>query len=302
MLSMAEQSFGGQWTADKLNRVRKYLIAYRTIFTANSWARRYKTIYVDAFAGCGYSRGINDRARLDDNLSLFAELEEPDSRGLKEGSPRVALSLPSPFDQYVFVERKKTHAASLRAMVAQEFVHLNAKVHAEEANAFLQQWCTSVDWRDHRCVMFLDPYGMEVSWEMISVIARTQAIDMWLLFPLGQGVNRLLTRNAPPEGSWAERLTNMLGTSAWKEEFYRGAPQQSLFDENDQIEKHASWDAIESFFVSRLESVFSKVARPRRLYNSRNIPLYLLCFAAGNPRGAPTALSIANHILKADPP
>lgn len=34
------------------------------------------------------------------------------------------------------------------------------------------------------------------------------------------------------------------------------------------------------------------------LMNSKNISLYLLCFAAGNPKGAPTALKIANYILR----
>jgi len=34
------------------------------------------------------------------------------------------------------------------------------------------------------------------------------------------------------------------------------------------------------------------------LRNSLNNPLYLLCFAAGNDRGATIAVRIANHILK----
>lgn len=33
--------------------------------------------------------------------------------------------------------------------------------------------------------MFLDPYGMQVERETIDTIARTKAIDTWLLFPLG---------------------------------------------------------------------------------------------------------------------
>jgi len=31
--------------------------------------------------------------------------------------------------------------------------------------------------------------------------------------------------------------------------------------------------------------------------NSANSPLYLLCFAAGNEKGAPIAWNIANHLL-----
>ena len=60
--------------------------------------------------------------------------------------------------------------------------------------------------------MFLDPYGMQVKWSTLEAIASTRAIDMWLLFPLGQAVNRLLTRNKIPGGPRAERLTETFGT------------------------------------------------------------------------------------------
>jgi len=47
----------------------------------------------------------------------------------------------------------------------------------------------------------------------------------------------------------------------------------------------------------RLDAV---VAEPGVLRNSRNNPLYLLCFAVGNPgaRAKEIALRIANHLLK----
>jgi len=50
---MAKHAFGGDWTTDKLERVRKYLCAYTTIFKKNLRASYFTTIYVDAFAGTG---------------------------------------------------------------------------------------------------------------------------------------------------------------------------------------------------------------------------------------------------------
>jgi len=51
--------------------------------------------------------------------------------------------------------------------------------------------------------------------------------------------------------------------------------------------------------VARLKTVFARVAEnPLALRNSTNTPLYLLCFAAGNPKGAATAVKIAGDILK----
>lgn len=51
--------------------------------------------------------------------------------------------------------------------------------------------------------------------------------------------------------------------------------------------------------IERLEKAFFAVAKkPGTLYNSQKVPLYLFCFASANPKGAPTALRIANHLLK----
>lgn len=50
---MSGHQFGGEWTTEKLERLREYLCAYMRIFSKNSHAARYTTVYVDAFAGTG---------------------------------------------------------------------------------------------------------------------------------------------------------------------------------------------------------------------------------------------------------
>jgi three-Cys-motif partner protein len=50
---MVDHTFGGAWTERKLQCLRKYLEAYRTIFNRNPRARYFHTWYVDAFAGTG---------------------------------------------------------------------------------------------------------------------------------------------------------------------------------------------------------------------------------------------------------
>jgi three-Cys-motif partner protein len=44
------QSFGGDWTSDKLGRVSKYLDAYKQALKNQP----FYLIYIDAFAGTGY--------------------------------------------------------------------------------------------------------------------------------------------------------------------------------------------------------------------------------------------------------
>ncbi len=152
-------------------------------------------------------------------------------------------------------------------------------------------------------MVFLDPYGMQVDWSTIEAIAATEAIDLWILFPLGQAVNRLLTRNDIPSGGQAQRLTRFFGTEDWKRAFYEEASDQpNMFDllgEETSFSKRTNFDAIGRFFVDRLEHVFAGVSKNSLpLYNARGVPLYLLCFAAANPKGATPALKIANHLLR----
>ena len=88
--------FGGDWTQEKLERLRKYLHAYMTIFTKNEWARRYTTYYVDAFAGTG-ARTSLDNVEIT-TLSLFEDQQdEKDVKQFHEGSAQIALGLDPPF-------------------------------------------------------------------------------------------------------------------------------------------------------------------------------------------------------------
>jgi len=138
---------------------------------------------------------------------------------------------------------------------------------------------------------------MQVEWQTIEAIARTEAIDLWLLFPLGIGVNRLLTKSGEIPLSWRKRLNLLLGNETWYDEFYRVERLPTLFGEADHIVK-ATIETIGRYFNERLKTVFPAVAEePRVLRNSANSPLYLLCFAVGNKKGAPIALRIANHLL-----
>jgi hypothetical protein len=92
----------------------------------------------------------------------------------------------------------------------------------------------------------------------------------------------------------------LLGTTDWFEAFYSFEQNQGLFGEPvDHIVK-ASTETIGRYFNDRLRSVFAEVAEhPRVLRNSVGCPLYLLCFGAGNPKGAPIAVRIAEYLLAA---
>jgi three-Cys-motif partner protein len=301
----ANHRFGGDWTSEKLRILGGYLSAYTTALKKQN----FRTAYIDAFAGSGY-RTPSDAAAAEEQNTLFldAELTEPESKRWLEGSARIALTTSPRFDKYIFIDRNRKRCSDLDALKS-EFATLaqDIDIRQREANEAIQDICIKKNWTRHRAVMFLDPYGMQVEWTTIVAIARTKAIDMFLLFPLGIGVNRLLTRDADIPDGWRRRLDLLLGTTNWYDEFYQFEPAPTLFDDhgqnvvNERVVK-ASTATIGRYFDNQLKSVFAAVAEePRVLRNKTGCPLYLLCFAAGNPKGAKIAVGIADYLLTRQP-
>jgi three-Cys-motif partner protein len=284
--------FGGDWTSTKLAIVGKYLKAYTTALKRQP----FRTTYVDAFAGTGY-RTLHERR--DAESLLLPELGEPEPQGLLDGSARLALKTEPRFGRYVFIERSAARCRELEALRT-EFPALaqDIDVRQGDANKELRALCAT-DWKGQRAVLFLDPYGMQVEWSTIEAVAATQAIDLWILFPLGSAVNRLLTRSGEIPPGWKRRLDLLLGTPDWYDAFYRVEHERTLFDEPEKRVEKATMETIGHYFTDRLGTVFAGVApAPKVLMNSANCPLYLLCFAAGNEKGAPIAVKIANHLLQ----
>lgn len=293
---MAVHQFGGNWTERKLDALREYLRQYQVIFQKNEAAKKLKTIYVDAFAGTGERDVRQDKG----TISLFgygAETQE-----FQDGSVRVALSLARKFHHYVFIDNKASHIQVLRALIDHEYSDIKdlCEIAHEDANAWLTSWCVSQDWRKQRAVVFLDPYGMSVRWSTIDSIARTRAIDLWILFPFAIGANRMMPNEVLPEKDWAMKLTETFGTSEWINRCYKTTTTTDLFgDVSNSVTKIAGADEILKYFLERLHTVFPHVVdQPMILYNSNNSPMYALCFAAGNPKGGKTALRIASHLAR----
>ncbi len=143
---------------------------------------------------------------------------------------------------------------------------------------------------------------MQVEWQLLENIAQTKAIDLWLLFPLGVAVNRLLTKDRKPPEVWRHTLTRFFGTGEWEDRFYRRQTDMV----GDEIMSTTGDDTdIERFFIERRKTIVTAVAEhPRVLKNSHNSPLYLYMFCGWKrkrrsasikdckPHGEPQTLNI----------
>lgn len=288
----AQHQFGGRWTETKLKILQRYLEGYTTALKEQPFV----TAYIDAFAGTGY-RTSN---QLSGGLPLFPDLAGEAPQELLDGSARLALKVKPRFHKYVFIEKDPGRCAQLEKL-KEEFADRakDISIRPGDANEEIKTICRK-NWKERRAVLFLDPYGMQVEWQTIEAIARTGAIDLWILFPVGVGVNRVLPRSGEIPAGWRIALNRLLGSEDWYSAFYEVSQSKTLFNEEETTVVKRGIETIGDYFKKRLESVFPGVApKPKILTNSTNSPLYLFCFAVGspNPKARQIALRIANHIL-----
>jgi three-Cys-motif partner protein len=269
---MASPDFGGAWTERKLSVVRRYLEAYVQALKSQP----FKRLYVDAFAGTG------DRAeKRRESLPL---LDLPELDAITKGSARLALEVSPPFDTYVLIERAARRAGELSALV-RAYPDRSITVLNADANQAIGNLCQITNWRETRGVVFLDPYGLQVAWDTLVAISGTKALDVWILFPTGMGLNRLLTKDGNIPVEWQEALDRFIGTREWRDTFYKVEEATDLFGAVDRrLVKTADAERFEMFLLDRLKSIFPVVMeRGVPLTNSKGQTMYLLLFASANP-------------------
>ena len=289
--TMEKHQFGGKWTDEKLEVVGKYLKAYTTIMSK----RDFRVGYIDAFAGTGYRNHKQGNSSL--QPPIFPELLEQEAQDFLDGSAKLALQTEPPFDGYIFIEKNARRSQQLK-QIKEEFPGRASliQVRRGDANKEVQRICT-VDWRNRRAVLFLDPYGMQVEWTTIEAVAKTGAIDLWILFPFS--INRLLKRSGEISRVLRDRLDAFFGTEEWYERFYPTNKRTNLFGISQEEIRKVRLEAIGEYFVERLRTLFCGVAHPPGvLRNSSGTPLFLLCYAINNRRGSRPGLRIANDLLK----
>lgn len=278
-----QHSFGGPWTRIKLEALEKYLVAFNTALSKQSFTR----LYIDAFAGTG---------RCD--IKVDGEKKTVD------GSARRALTTNPAFHKFYFIELRPKKLTALHALGA-EYPGKTIEVIKSDANAALKTLCGRYQWRSERAVLFLDPFGMHVEWSTLEAIAKTGAVDVWYLFPYA-GLYRQAAKNADALDADKEAsLTRVLGTDEWRQAFYAQNPQSDLFGSNNGDVRNTDHRQMLQFVSKRLKGLFPAVTDPKVLYqggdakNPSGAPLFALYFAASNPapKAHRLATKIANDIL-----
>lgn len=249
----------GYWTELKLEIVRKYAQAYSTILTAKGNPSFFH-IYIDGFAGAGF------------NVSRT-------TGELIAGSPLNALRISPPFREFFLIDLDGGKAGLLREVVGdQENVHI---LEGDCNTILLQEVFPKVKFEEYRRgLCLLDPYGLDLNWEVISAAGGTRSIEIFLTFPV-MDMNRNVLWTAPEgvDPVQAHRMTAFWGDETWREAAYDTTGNLFGFAVKEPTEK------VVAAFRGRLQSVagFKSVPEPIPMRNSKGAVVYYLFFASQRP-------------------
>lgn len=283
--------FGGAWTTQKLVKVEDYLKAFMRVMKHQR--PHFRLVYIDAFSGKG-ALGL----RGGEELPLLNQ-----GREFTAGSARRALSISPAFDSYHFIDLSSSSLKELKEHIEAKHAELllNCHLHKQDVNVALPALLATLNRKQDRAVVFLDPFGMQVDWETMKALGSA-VVDLWYLVPT-MAINRLLTtdRTRLEEEGWGMKLDAFLGSEDWRTSWYREIQSENLFGEIDKrFEKSATIDRIEAEFCDRMATAGFRMAQNKlRLYDgSRH--LFTLVFGCSNPEPKAFGLAnrIANHLLK----
>ncbi len=248
----------GYWSEIKLDIVEQYALQYSRILSSRKNPEFYH-IYIDAFAGSGkhISRTKGSSVR---------------------GSPQIALDINPPFKEYFFIDINGDKVAELNRIVSG---HPEAHVLEGDCNRkLITEVFPKVRFEDYRRgLCLLDPYGLDLNWEVINRAGQMRSIDMFLNFPV-MDMNRNVLWKDPSGVDYADvsRINAFWGDESWSKVAYR--PARDLFGQTVGMKESNRTIAVA--FKKRLKEVagFKYVSRPMPMRNSKGATIYYLFFAS----------------------
>ena len=233
-------------------------------------------VYLDAFAGAGF--GI-------DRLTGAAF----------RGSARIAIETANPpFTRLRYFERPAI-AAQLERTLRSEYPGRDIRVYGGDCNMEIARALADLaDVRWAPAFAFLDPDGMQLTWQTLEVLASHRAgprkVELWMLFPT-MGILRSLELNRPPPEADFERTDRLFGTSRWRAIFE--ARQAGGIDGADARQEYLN------LMRWRLEEVLHYgQTHPLQIRNLNGGVMYDMIFATDHPAGTKIMSYLYNQAMK----
>jgi three-Cys-motif partner protein len=241
----------GYWSEVKLSILEEYAKPYNQILRSNNLHPNY----VDGFAGAGHHRII-------------------------DGSPTRALNIDPPFDSFYFVDCDGGRVAELRRLSAGR---PNVHVCQGDCNEILiRDVFPKISYANRqRALCILDPYGLDLDWQVIQTAGKSKVTEIFLNFPVMDMNRNVFWHNYDRVSSSNKgRMTRFWGDDSWEKAAYRTEP--GLFEE---MQEKNSIEPVVDAFRDRLKKVagFKHVPEPMPMRNTKGAIVYFLFFASQQP-------------------
>lgn len=254
-----EHDFVGLWTEIKIHIIREYAAAYSSIISRQRNPKFHHS-YIDAFAGSGIHISKNTGKVI-------------------KGSPSVALEIIPPFRRYYFLDKNEAKIEQLQILTSQTD---NVTIlHGDSNNLILQEVFPNIRYDEYqRGLCFLDPYNLDVHWEVVRTAGEMKSIDLFIHFSVHAMNRSVLSKSGPNEDSKKaiKALDLFWGDDTWREIAYKD--QQQTFFQTEKT-KVTNYD-LALAYQARLKDVagFKFVPDPIALKNSSGSTIFYLFFAS----------------------
>jgi three-Cys-motif partner protein len=245
----------GRWAEEK----HRMVSLYSTLFSSGMKAKWSRRIYVELYAGAGYSR-IRDTSKF-----IF-------------GSPLLALKVKDPFDKYVFCEEKPTNLKALKVRAKQISPNADIAYVQGDCNRRTSEILVEIPRGSTEdtvlSLCFADPFDISLEFETIRALADARFVDFLVLLALGMDANRNYEHYLRED---ADKVDKFLGSKSWRQRWAT-----------------AQWDAVKftRFLADEFTNSMARLGYiPPPHYtmkevrsHEKNLALYRLALFSKNPR------------------
>lgn len=255
----------GIWSEVKLAIIKEYASAYARILDATRRDKipNLRWLYIDAYAGPGFhlSKATGETV---------------------EGSPLIALNTSPSFSEYHFIDTEPRRVEQLRKLAGPRKDVFTYSADCNEV--LLQKVFPRARYENYRrALCLLDPYNINLRWEVIEAAGKMGSVDMFLNLMV-MDINRNVLRRNPDKAiqSKVEQFTRLWGDETWRNAGYDTT--QSLFEEPEKVSNPQFAEAFRQRLIKK--ACFKHVGQPMPMKTKTNSVIYYLFFASQKPVAA----------------
>jgi len=246
----------GPWAVEKYRRLGMYADIFSTGMK-NRWDRR---VYLDLFSGSGHAVFRHDGMRV---LT----------------SPLLALTVPTPFDKYIFCDEVPSRLDCLRRRVERLAPSASVEYVAGDANARVADIERLIPVHARGATVlsfcFVDPFGLDVHFDTVRRLGSDRSMDFLILLALGMDATRNWRTYLTPR---SEKVGRFLGDTSWRERWPE-AEARGKSPVRFLAEEYAASMQRLGYLTPGLDRMIEVRTR------DNNMRLYYLAFFSKSPQG-----------------